>query len=271
MRPHPGLLAAFTLLLNASCLTGKSALEPLPAGGHHVLFVGNSLTYTNDLPATVAAIAAAAGDTIRVAMEAGADLALIDHLTGGTSAIARIAQGGWEYVVLQQGPTPAGICRDSLVLWTKMFDAHIRAVGAKTAVLMVWPIIGVGPPIDDVRVSFQMAAQAVNGVFLPAGEAWRAALTADASIAVYGPDGFHPSAIGTFLTALEIYERVTGRDPRSLTPLAFSNGRPLALPEATIRTLQSAAHEANASFPASAGVPFVPSETPSTSSYGSHC
>jgi hypothetical protein len=265
------LFAAVALLLCASCLSSKSALEPLPAGGHHVLFVGNSLTYTNDLPATVAAIAAAAGDTIRVAMEAGADLALIDHLTGGTSAVARIAQGGWEYVVLQQGPTPAGICRDSLVLWTKLFDAHIRAVGAKSALLMVWPIIGVGPPIDDVRISFQMAAQAVNGVFLPAGEAWRAALTADATIPVYGADGFHPSAIGTFLTALVIYERVTGHDPRSLGPLAFSNGRPLALPEPTIRILQSAAHEANATFPATPGVPYVASATPSAPSYGSHC
>jgi hypothetical protein len=270
--PHDRrILTALAILLGTSCLSTESSLEPLPTGGHHVLFVGNSLTYTNDLPSTVAAIAASAGDTIRVAMEAGADLALIDHLTGGTSAVARIAQGGWEYVVLQQGPTPAGICRDSLVLWTKMFDAKIRAVGAKPAVLMVWPIIGVGPPFDDVRVSFQMATQAVNGVFLPAGEAWRAALRADSSIGVYGADGFHPSPTGTFLTALEIYERVTGRDPRSLPPLAFSNGRPLSLPEATIRALQSAAHEANTTFPSTPGVAYVPSASPSTPSYGSHC
>jgi hypothetical protein len=147
-------------------MTGSS-LEPLPKGGRHVLFVGNSLTYTNDLPATLAAIAASAGDTIRVATEAGPNLALIDHLTGGSSARERIAQGGWEYVILQQGPTPAGICRDSLVLWTKLFNSQIRAVGAKPAVLMVWPIIGVGPPFDDVRISFQMATESVDGTFCP--------------------------------------------------------------------------------------------------------
>src|SRR5690349_5572514 len=153
---HYWILIATLATASGSCMSAKS-LEPLPAGGHHVLFVGNSLTYTNDLPATLAAIAASAGDTIRVAAEAGPNLALIDHLTGSSSARERIAQGGWEYVVLQQGPTPAGICRDSLVLWTKLFNSQIRAVGAKPAVLMVWPIIGVGPPFDDVRISFQMA------------------------------------------------------------------------------------------------------------------
>ncbi|HTE43755.1 MAG TPA: hypothetical protein VK636_00815, partial [Gemmatimonadaceae bacterium] len=108
-----GLFAA-----SASCLNAPSTLAPLPPGGHHVLFVGNSLTYVNDLPATLAAIAESAGDTIRVATEAGPNLALIDHLTGSTAALAHIRQGGWELVILQQGPTPAGICRDSLVLWT---------------------------------------------------------------------------------------------------------------------------------------------------------
>jgi hypothetical protein len=266
---HYWILIGTAVATLTSCLSPKS-LEPLAAGGHHVLFVGNSLTYTNDLPATLAAIAASAGDTIRVAAEAGPNLALIDHLTGGSSARERIAQGGWEYVVLQQGPTPAGICRDSLVLWTKLFNSQIRAVGAKPAVLMVWPIIGVGPPFDDVRTSFQMATEAVDGTFLPAGEAWRAALRADASLPVYGGDGFHPSPVGTFLVALEIYERVTGKDPRTLPALAFSNGQPLTLPEVTIRLLQSAAHEANVNFPATPGVSYIPSaDAPAPP--GNHC
>ena len=271
MRHHQILRPAVAAVATAGCLGAKSPLEPLPAGGHHVLFVGNSLTYTNDLPATLAAIAESAGDTIRVATEAGPSLALVDHLAGATSAVSRIAQGGWEYVILQQGPTPAGICRDSLVLWTKLFDPRIRAVGGKPALLMVWPIAGVGPPFDDVRISFQMAADAVNGTFLPAGEAWRAALRADPAMALYAGDGFHPSPIGTFLAALEIYERITGHDPRTLPPLAFSNGQRLTLPEATIRLLQGAAHEANANYPAAPGVPYVPSANPSAPSFGNHC
>jgi hypothetical protein len=56
--------------------------------------------------------------------------------------------------------------------------------------------------------------------------------------------------MGTFLAALEIYERITGRDPRTLPAEAFAGGQSLALPVATIRLLQEAAHEANRLFPA---------------------
>lgn len=257
MSRYHRLTVVALLFSGASCLSGSSAstLAPLPPGGHHVLFVGNSLTYVNDLPGTLAAIAESAGDTIRVATEAGPNLALIDHLTGSTAALAHIAQGGWEYVILQQGPTPAGICRDSLVLWTKMFDAHIKAAGARTAVFMAWPYAGPLEWFDEIRISFQQATAGVNGVFLPAGEAWRSALRADPTLALYGSDGFHPTPAGTFLAALEIYERITGRDVRTIPPKAFANGQAIALPEATVRLLQSAAHDANVRFPASVSLP----------------
>ena len=88
----------------------------------------------------------------------------------------------------------------------------------------------------------------MHGVFLPAGEAWRAAWKADASLALYGPDGFHPSATGTYLAALEIYERLSGRDARTLPAQAFAGGAAIGLPVATIRLLQQAAHDANEAF-----------------------
>lgn len=235
------------LALTAGC---GAAVEPLPPGGHHVLFVGNSLTYTNDLPATFAAIARSAGDTFYVASATGPNLALIDHLTGSTDAEARIKQGGWEYVVLQQGPTTVPLCRDSLVLWTQMFDERIRKVGGVPALFMTWPDAGRPTAFDLVRLSFQTAAAAVDGVFLPAGEAWLSAWQEDPSLPLYGPDGFHPSAMGTFLAALEIYERLSGRDVRTLPAEAYLGSSRLSLPEATIRLLQRAAHDANVRFPA---------------------
>ena len=269
MRNPTRLLAAFATIAGLSCLNVSRSIAPLPPGGHHVLFIGNSLTYVNDLPSTVAAIARSAGDTIRIATEAQPNLALIDHLTGSTAAVEQIALGGWEFVVLQQGPTPRGICRDSLILWTKLFDPLIRKVGAKPALFMTWPASNQTGIFDDVRISFQQAAAAVNGVFMPAGEAWRSALRADPTLAVYGPDGFHPSSVGTFLAALEIYERITGRDARTLPPIAFSNGLPLALPEATVRVLQAAAHDANTMYPASAVV--TSDANPTTPQGAGHC
>ena len=241
--------------------TDPGQLEP---GGHHVLFVGNSLTYTNDLPGTLVKVAESGGDTIRVASAVGPNLGLIDHLNGATRAVEMIAQGGWEYVILQQGPTTIGICRDSLVLWTQMFNDHIRAVNAVPALLMTWPATSRLEFFDEARISYQTAARAVDGAFWPAGEAWRLARAADPNVGVYGPDGFHPSPVGTFLAALEIYERITGKDARQLPARAFAGGAPLDLPEPTIRLLQNAAHAANQAFPARGAGPMPATKAPAT-------
>jgi len=243
---HLGLI----LLASASCL-GQKIAEPLPAGGIHVLFVGNSLTYVNDLPGTVAALGSLSGDTIRVAASVGANLALVDHLNGASDAVAVIAQGGWNFVVLQQGPSTVPINRDSLILWTQWFDPYIKKVNAKPALLMIWPSSDRYAYFDEVRKSYQQAAQAVNGVFIPAGAGWLQAWAADPALALYGSDGYHPSVLGTYVVALVVYERVTGKDCRDLPAKAIaSGGYDLGIAAATVRKLQEAAHAANAEYPA---------------------
>lgn len=92
--------------------------------------------------------------------------------------------------------------------------------------------------------SAQLAADTVGGVLFPAGKAWAIAWKADPTLALYGPDGYHPSELGTFLSALVIYEGITGRDVRTLAARAFANGREISVPVNTIRLMQQAAHEA---------------------------
>jgi hypothetical protein len=232
------------LLLLAGCLGCQKPLAPLPAGGKHLLFVGNSLTYSNDLPGTVATLGNLMGDTIRVAAETEGGVALIDHLNGATHAVQSIKGQKWDFVILQQGPTPIGICRDSLILWTKMFDPLIKASGAQTAVFQTWPLAGPLSWFTNISESFRLAAQSVNGVLMPVGEAWRIVLTEDPTISLYSGDGLHPSAWGTYLAALVIYERVTGRDARALPPRVLAGRFEYPTPEAQVRLMQRAAHEA---------------------------
>jgi hypothetical protein len=64
-----------------------------------------------------------------------------------------------------------------------------------------------------VSQSYAAAAKNVKGLLLPAGEAWRAAWATDAALPLYGPDGFHPSPMGTYLAALVIYEQIFASPP----------------------------------------------------------
>jgi hypothetical protein len=242
---HRCLLSFVLLGSIAGCAGGRSPSAPPPArpSVYRVLFIGNSLTYTNDLPDTEAAVALAAGDTIQTQTVAAPNLALIDHVAGQTNAVEVIKSGHWDYVVLQQGPTPLPLYRDTLILATKWLQPYIRDAGARSAQLMVWPSATKRATFDEVRRSSQLAAKAVGGVFLPAGEAWRAAWAAGPRIGLYGPDGFHPSELGTYLTALVVYEGLTGRDVETLSPRITVAGKRLQIPTATVRLLQRVAHE----------------------------
>jgi hypothetical protein len=218
-----------------------------------VLFIGNSLTYENNLPLTVKSIATLAGKDYRVAMSAGPNMAIIDHLNGGSDALAQLKSTKWDYVVLQQGPTTTALCRDSMIMWTKMFEPHIRAAQAVPALFMTWPMGAQWERMDLVRQSFQQSAEAVNGMFLPAGEAWRIMHEMDAAVRLYGGDNYHPSEIGSFLAALTIFAAISQVDVRTLPAKAYRGDREIQLDTAVIRQLQNAAQQAAKAFPVKVG------------------
>ena len=173
--------------------------------------------------------------------------------------------------MLQQGPTTIGLCRDSLVLWSQMFERLANDVGADVALFMTWPALGVSPGgFDEVRISFQQAAFATQGIFLPAGEARRSAMRADPTLQPFGPDNFHPSVLGSYLAALTIFERLSGVDARTLPP-TVAGTLPLPLSESTVRLLQSAAHDANERFPARVPAAVAAPSPPGTVLPGGRC
>jgi len=238
-----GLLIFFSTL--AACLSldpPTTEIDPLPPGGHHVLFIGNSLTYTYDLPGTVSQLARSVGDTVRVRSVALPNFAVIDHALGLSNAVDVIRSQPWEYVLLQQGPTTLDVNRDTLIIATKLLDPSITGAGAKSAQLMTWPNSNQLHLFASVRASSQLAADAVGGVFIPVGEAWRKVIGLDPAIPLYGPDGYHPGPIGTYLGALVVYEMVTGHDARKLPGVAEVGGARLTISEQTVRMLQEAAH-----------------------------
>jgi hypothetical protein len=207
------MIAAMPLLL-ALAAAGLGLLQPAPI---RVLFIGNSLTYANDLPAIVSAIGRAEGLSIDTAAVAEPDFSLEDHWQRG-QARAAIARGGWTTVILQQGPSALMESRALLVEYTKRFDREIRRVGATTALYMVWPSRQRRGDFVGTSGSYTAAARAVGGQLLPVGEAWREAWRLDSRLALYGPDGFHPSRLGSALAGLVIFEGLTGRQAHIAPP-----------------------------------------------------
>ena len=188
-----------------------AALMTTQASPTRVLFIGNSLTYANDLPAMVCAMARSAGRHVTCESVAKPDYGLEEHWNDREAR--RTIARGWDVVVLQQGPSALPESRRLLVDYTRRFDAEIKKAGARTALYMVWPSRARRGDFPGVSQSYAAAAKDVNGLLLPAGEAWRAAWATDPELQLYGPDGFHPSPIGTYLAALVIYEQIFNSAP----------------------------------------------------------
>lgn len=183
--------------------------QPVP-GDVNVLFIGNSLTYVNNLPAIVAAMAHATGaPAIGHFAVAGPDMSLEDHWANGT-ALSVIGQYDWDYVVMQQGPSSLPENQLHLRTWAMQFGEEIRAVGATPAMYMVWPAHVNAGSFNAVVQSYTLAADAADAELLPAGSAWLAAWQIDPELPLYGADGFHPAPMGSYLAALVIYTRLTG-------------------------------------------------------------
>jgi hypothetical protein len=177
-----------------------------------VLFIGNSLTQVNDLPAMVRTMADAAGLDwdIQAQLQGGASLE--DHWNRGV-APDRIRGEHWDAVVFQQGPSSLAESRTNLRQWIREFDAVVRGAGGTSALYEVWPEHERFAWFDRVRDSYALAARDVAGWFLPAGEAWRAAWSKEPSLALYGSDGFHPTVAGTYAAAVTIFAGLSGRSP----------------------------------------------------------
>jgi hypothetical protein len=227
-------LRLFLSLVSACALPSAPAAQAPP----RILFVGNSLTYVNDLPAMVKAVAAQAGTAVpETEMVAFPDFALEDHWAEGT-ARRRLTQARWDFVVLQQGPSSLPENRANLAEWSERFAPLIREAGARPILYMVWPSRQRARDFPGVRAAYLGAAARVGGLFAPAGEAWRLALEEDPAAPLYDGDGFHPAPAGTYLAAMVVLARISPLDPLSLPPTipgARHN------PHATVRVLQRSA------------------------------
>jgi hypothetical protein len=220
--------------------TPTVTLAPAPDG---VLIVGNSLTEGNDLPLMVEALLREGGRPFTVQSIAYGGAALEDHWSRGTQG--RISAGRFRFVVLQQGPSALPESRANLREWTRRFDDVIRKAGGRTALYMVWPESYRPQAFPDVSESYRLAAEDVQGILLPAGDAWVAAWREEPALRLYGPDGFHPTVLGSYLAALAIYGGLTGASPVGLpSRLRLRNGGQVEVNPREAAIAQRAAAEA---------------------------
>lgn len=210
-----------------------------------VLFIGNSLTLWNDMPEMLRWMCVEAGIEVgRIETVAYPNFGLEDHWRSDVTR-ALIAEGGWDFVVMQQGPS-ATEGRPSLIEYVQRFAPLIREVGATPAVFMVWPAAARDFDFDGVVDAHTTAAEKANALLLPAGVAWRAAWRRNPELNLYGKDRFHPSALGSYLVALVVFDRLTAVDLSSLPAAVPTPEGAAPIPDDVAELLRAAVADASA-------------------------
>ena len=177
--PVHRLRLALVLLLALVAVAVPSASAETSVTTLRVLFVGNSLTQTNDLPQVVAALASAADRRLEWRTVAFGGFNLADHWQAGVARTA-LAEGGWDVVVLQQGPSALPESQADLLEWATRFADGARAKGTRPALFTVWPESYRQYALPQVIASYRQAAAGAHAAVLPGrrGLAARVALLA---------------------------------------------------------------------------------------------
>ena len=122
-RAGPLLALAVTLVgFGGDAQAGREA----DAGPLRVLFVGNSLTATNDLPSFVASLAKRGGRRVQVGSVTAGGYNLEDHWNDGR-ALAALRTRAWDVVVMQQGPSALPESQVDLRRWAIRWADEARA------------------------------------------------------------------------------------------------------------------------------------------------
>ena len=204
------------LLLPQGCSPVKCDDTKSAAVCLRILFLGNSFTSVNDLPATFAELANSGHHRVDVGMFAPGGWSLADHVKS-QEMLDILQSSNWDYVVLQeQSQIPSMEQSREMGMYpaARTLIEDIRRTGAKSIFFQTWahqngwPENGM-PDFESMQAQIDLGYRSIAGELgvpiAPVGEAWADARSQDPFLNLWQEDGIHPSEEGTYLAACVFY------------------------------------------------------------------
>lgn len=214
------LLLLAASLLCAATLPAHAQQAATPGREYRVLLVGNSLIYTNNLPALLRAVGASQGTPIATESFAAPGGTLIERWNEGHVADA-LRSRKFDAVVLQEQGGHLAACMASLQEQRKApcaaslraYTEVSRLAGEKGASVFVFASWGPDERWQGkLNRSARLIAEKSEATVFDAAAALAALHKAQPGIDLY-PDGTHPSTQASLMLALALYRDITGTPP----------------------------------------------------------
>jgi hypothetical protein len=191
-----------------------------------VLFVGNSYTYYNNLPAIFSALAESRSDRrVDVRMAAPGGWRLKDHWEKG-DARALLDAVKWTHVVLQDQSTlgvnyfvegTVHVSTDEVFRpYAEKWASAIRGAGGEPVFYLTWARLGVPGDQAALNAAYIRTARSTRASLAPVGIAWKDTRDRFPEINLFQKDGSHPSPAGSYLAACVLFATIFDTDPTGL-------------------------------------------------------
>jgi hypothetical protein len=210
--------------------SGDLALARGDRPGLRVLFVGNSFTFKNDLPALVHGLAAAdRGATPIFAAQYTAGGWRLRNAAGDDGLAKLLKDVRWDVVVLQEQSQIPSLSVDvqhrEMYPFAHELQAKIAQTPAHSLLFMTWGyrlgdrrnVSGDTYAAMQTRLAYGYSdlGRELGTAVAPVGLAWAEALRRRPQLDLWASDGRHPSLRGSYLAACVFYAILSHREPTS--------------------------------------------------------
>ncbi len=181
-----------------------------------VLFVGNSYVYYNNLAQMIGLITDSMDTKIICKKSTIGAATLEQHWNGsrGLKSKQIIAKNKFDIIVIQDNSMWPLEHKDSLLFFGHLFCDYIKMNGAKPYLYNTWAREKTPETQSKINEVYAELGKSENATVVPVGASWALARQTMPSMNLFHSDGSHPSALGTFLIALNFIKKITGTLPK---------------------------------------------------------
>ena len=187
-----------------------------------VLFLGNSHTYYNDLPALFRDICKRCGVEVETSMLAQPGVTYDWHLTNGTDLRFAFMHGGYDYVVMQQAAHEPCPCMEETVEGAREICRLARSCGITPVQTVPWARLGIDEQKGMYEIYEKVCAE-TNATENPVGRVFEFVNRERPDIRMHWFDGAHASPYGSYANALCTAKTLLGLDISNVSADAFES------------------------------------------------
>jgi len=192
-----------------------------------ILFIGNSLTFFNEMPDSLKDMAESKGKELYVDYELTKNGATLKEFWDEGKALEVIRSRDWDYVVLQGQSQEALLHKEQFSSYVKLFDKEIKGNNSKT-ILYTTSTRGDKGKVDPQQQTinnqaYLEVAKEVGAIIAPVGQAWLQVSKEYPDIKLYAPDNLHPSELGSYMIASVFYGVLFNESPEGSTDKMLSS------------------------------------------------